>query len=136
MRELRLNVTIAAPTSRMVAIDLLSIGVKAGSRTAVITNRYGRKMHGQVRRNATHRPGPHRITGRYYNSIRYQFSAAPTGATATVVTDDPRSWRLEEGFSGTDSRGRSYHQPAYPHFRPAFEQIAPQYMVALATVLQ
>jgi len=27
--------------------------------------------------------------------------------------------RIEYGYSGTDSRGRTYHQPAQPYLRPA-----------------
>jgi hypothetical protein len=31
------------------------------------------------------------------------------------------SRRLELGFEGADSRGRSFHQPPYPYLKPAFD---------------
>ena len=30
--------------------------------------------------------------------------------------------RFEYGFRGTDSLGRRYNQPAYPHFQPAADK--------------
>lgn len=40
-------------------------------------------------------------------------------AEVSVIYDKPYSARIEYGFFGTDSLGRTYHQPAQPYLRPA-----------------
>jgi len=39
-----------------------------------------------------------------------------------VGTSVPYARRIEFGFMGKDSRGRSYHQAARPYLRPAFDE--------------
>jgi len=34
--------------------------------------------------------------------------------------------RVELGFTGSDSRGRNYDQPAYPYMKPGFEKARPE----------
>jgi hypothetical protein len=53
---------------------------------------------------------------------------------ASVGTVRPQGRRLEFGFTGTDSLGRSYDQPAYPHFGPAHDQTAPEFVEAIAGI--
>ena len=48
-----------------------------------------------------------------------------TAPSATVFTNDARGPRLEHGFFGTDSAGRHYKAPAFPHFGPAADEIEP-----------
>lgn len=42
--------------------------------------------------------------------------------SAIVGTDLPYARRLEYGFSDRDKRGRMYHQPARPYFRPPLDE--------------
>ncbi|MYW43052.1 HK97 gp10 family phage protein [Streptomyces sp. SID161] len=73
----------------------------------------------RIRGNASGRPGPNVITGAYRNSWRPEMRALPYGALCTIGTDLPYGRRLEFGFSGTDSLGRTYNQPPFPHVQPA-----------------
>lgn len=43
-------------------------------------------------------------------------------AGVDVGTDVPYARRIELGFMGTDSLGRTYHQPARPYLRPGLDQ--------------
>jgi HK97 gp10 family phage protein len=49
-----------------------------------------------------------------------------TGAEVAVGTNVEYGPRLEFGFVGTDALGRTYHQPARPHARPAIEAAQPE----------
>src|SRR5438105_3564682 len=61
-------------------------------------------------------------TGDYRRSIH----AERTGpAEVKIGTDKPQGKRLEYGFNDVDKRGRRYHQPARPHFRPAIDTKGP-----------
>lgn len=73
----------------------------------------------RIRGNASGRPGPNVITGAYRNSWRPEMRGLPHGALCTIGTDLPYGRRLEFGFTGTDSLGRSYNQPPFPHVQPA-----------------
>jgi hypothetical protein len=64
-------------------------------------------------------PGPHVVSGRYISLFRLQDRA--------VVNASPQTHRLEYGFAGTDSLGRVYHQPPFPHFRPALQEMRERY---------
>lgn len=79
-----------------------------------------------VRRYASGRPGPRRITSTYVDSIQVtRHRSLFDGTSISVETDEPRARRLEQGFIGQDSEGRIYHQPPYPHWGPAIEEITP-----------
>lgn len=73
----------------------------------------------QIRQNASGRPGPNVITGRYRSSWRSETRGIPYGAECTIGTDAPQGRRLEFGFVGPDSLGRVYNQPPFPHVQPA-----------------
>lgn len=69
---------------------------------------------------ASRRPGPNVVTGAYVASWKMKVvSLHPT--QVVVYTDHPAARRLELGFNGTDSLGRKYHQPPFPHVRPALD---------------
>ncbi|MEU9703109.1 hypothetical protein [Streptomyces sp. NPDC047981] len=74
--------------------------------------------------NASGRPGPNVITGDYRNSWQAVTTRIPYGAFCTIGTNRPQGRRLEFGFTGTDSLGRSYNQPPFPHVGPAIDFIA------------
>lgn len=78
----------------------------------------------RIRQNASGRPGPNVITGRYRSSWRAETRPIPYGAQCTIGTDAPQGRRLEFGFVGPDSLGRIYNQPPYPHVQPALPHIA------------
>ena len=80
-----------------------------------------------VRTHASGRPGPQVVTGAYRNSIRIlEQEAGGDGSTFIVGTDAPQAARLEFGFVGVDALGRHYHQPPFPHWRPALREIEDQ----------
>jgi hypothetical protein len=73
----------------------------------------------RIRQNASGRPGPNVITGRYRASWRSETRGIPYGAECTIGTDAPQGRRLEFGFwDMTDSIGRHFFQPPFPHVQP------------------
>lgn len=77
----------------------------------------------RIRGNASGRPGPNVVSGAYRNSWRPETKRLPYGAVCTIGTDLPYGRRLEFGFTGTDSLGRYYDQPPFPHVQPALPYI-------------
>ncbi|MFG2276670.1 hypothetical protein ACGFNY_43800 [Streptomyces chartreusis] len=73
----------------------------------------------RIKANASGRPGPNVITGRYRASWRAETRGIPYGAQCTLGTGEPQGRRLEFGFVGPDSLGRVYNQPPFPHVQPA-----------------
>lgn len=92
--------------------------------------RGGNVLLARVKSNASGRPGPRRVTGDYTRTINLR---AQRGDDTEVVvgTNAAQALRLEFGFHGTDSLGRRYNQPPYPHWRPAYEATAPQIVAAV-----
>jgi len=86
-------------------------------------------LWGQVIQNASGRPGPNIVTGRYISGIQKRlgrdggFLGFGGTAVGEVWTDAPQAMRLEFGFVGTDSLGRHYTQPPFPHWRPAEDKM-------------
>lgn len=75
---------------------------------------------GMIRANATGRPGPNVITGKYRSSWETVTRHIAVGAQVTIGTNAPQGRRLEFGFwDMTDSIGRHFFQPPYPHVGPA-----------------
>lgn len=61
-------------------------------------------------------------TGNYKRSWHLgEAEATSTSAYNTTGTDVVYGPRLEFGYEDTDALGRSYHQSAQPHVRPAFD---------------
>ncbi|KPI31339.1 hypothetical protein OV320_2555 [Actinobacteria bacterium OV320] len=81
--------------------------------------------------NASGRPGPNVITGAYRSSWRAETRRLPYGAMCTLGTDAPQGRRLEWGFTGTDSLGRYYDQPPFPHVEPAIDFIGTTLMASM-----
>lgn len=71
-----------------------------------------------VRDRASGRPGPRIVTGAYVSA----FSLQKSRGSFTISNASPQTYRLEYGFVGTDSLGRNYNQPAFPHIRPAQQE--------------
>lgn len=88
----------------------------------------------RIRGNASGRPGPNVISGDYRSSWLPRPKHArrlPYGAMCTLATDAPQGRRLEWGFTGTDSLGRSYNQPPFPHVEPAIDFIGTTLMASM-----
>ena len=66
--------------------------------------------------------GPSAPTGNYRNSIQLTPTREGENPVAYIHTNSAQARRLEYGFRGTDSLGRRYNQPAYPHFQPAADK--------------
>lgn len=83
-------------------------------------------------------PGPRNITGDYVGSWRVEpvHDADPGTVSRSVGTDRAQANRLEYGFVGTDSLGRHYDQPPYPHHGPAVDVIAPVFELAMEKVAE
>jgi hypothetical protein len=86
-----------------------------------------------VQQNASGRPGPNAPTGDYRGSWSppMPVEAGPASFALSVGTDRPQAARLEYGFVGTDSLGRTFDQPPYPHMGPAVDVIEPVFHAAM-----
>lgn len=89
----------------------------------VITKKAAGDLLRDIRRNIGERPGPHNVTGNYRSSWYMTFE----GGEAYVNTRHPAYMRLEHGYTGIDSLGRHYNQPAYPHVAPAVRRAGKAY---------
>lgn len=96
-----------------------------------LTIHHGALLETAIKRNASGRPGPRVITGDYRRSIHRDVRLTPGGAEVDVGTNAPQGARLEYGFHGTDSLGRSFDQPPRPHFRPAADSIEAAFVAAV-----
>ncbi|WP_169165099.1 hypothetical protein [Cellulomonas taurus] len=102
--------------------------------TARMIARTGARVRTQVRAGASGRPGPRAPTGNYRRSISHTNGHDGAIPVSVISTNAPQAARLEYGFSGIDALGRSYNQPAYPHWRPAAEK-AQEFLMAEADKL-
>lgn len=84
-------------------------------------------------------------TGKHYKTRRYKGSTGTdiggnehsrTRAKVLVGTNVEYARRIEYGFSGTDSLGRHYNQPAHPYLRPAFDEKAAAVVKAVGVALR
>lgn len=80
---------------------------------------WAQMLETRIKANASGRPGPNAPTGDYRRSWNTQVSMNGSAVVADVGTNKPQGRRLEFGFHGTDSLGRHYNQPPFPHVEPA-----------------
>ena len=119
-------------TPQRVAADITNLGFEAAAKAHAITVRWTAALQRQVQLNASGRPGPNAPTGNYRRSINRRTVKLARSSYGEVGTNMPQGRRLEFGFTGEDSLGRSYSQPPYPHFGPALDFVADGYEHALA----
>jgi hypothetical protein len=123
----------------LVAADLQALGVRAGVKAFGVTRHYGMVLLSNVRRRAslprTGPPGPRLLTGNYVRSWSVQTTLEPTGPVATAGTSAVQGRRLELGYRETDSLGRRYNQRPYPHAGPALDEVAPEFVAAIAALV-
>lgn len=67
-------------------------------------------------------PGPNVATGNYRRSIQVTHTREGTQHTSIIHTNAPQARRLEYGFRGQDSLGRTFNQPPYPHWQPVVQE--------------
>ncbi|MGX1909350.1 HK97 gp10 family phage protein [Streptomyces phaeochromogenes] len=104
----------------------LNRGGKEAVSAAETAMRHGAKaLVVQVQRNASGRPGPRVITGKYRASWQSDVHRAGPVIVGEVGTNAPQGRRLEFGFVGVDSLGRRYNQPPFPHLGPAVNAFGP-----------
>lgn len=81
----------------------------------------------KVKGRASGRPGPRTVTGDYRRSWSTKQVGVLGGTAYLVGTNKAQARRLEYGFNGTDSIGRHYNQPPYPHLRPVMAVVEKEY---------
>ena len=118
------------------AAVLDSNAVTAGPKAAAAVRHWGGVLQTKVKANAQGRPGPNMQTGDYNRSIELLVGNAADGVSpmATVGTNEPQGRRLELGFEGEDSLGRIYHQPPFPHFGPAVDEVDAPFTASIAAI--
>jgi hypothetical protein len=112
--------------------ELAAAGVASHEAVRLVVHQQGLAFQTKVRARASGRPGPRAQTGDYRRSINEQTRSTSAGVTSEVGTNSPQGLRLENGFWGlVDSLGRLFHQPAYPHFGPAADEMERQFPAAV-----
>lgn len=111
-------------TPEELAERLEKAAVRAPAAVSATVRHEGALLRSLIQANASGRPGPNIITGRYHASWRVVAQRIAGGAQVTVGTEAPQGPRLEFGFVGTDSLGRTYDQPPFPHVGPAVDEIS------------
>lgn len=118
----------------VVAAGLTLVGARVGARAFAVTRHHGMLLQSAWKRKASlprsmerwyDREGLRLITGDYVRRINLRMVAGDGTIGAEVGTNHPGGRRLEFGFVGTDSIGRTYHQPPYPTARPALAEVGP-----------
>jgi hypothetical protein len=87
----------------------------------------GNLLRALIQANASGRPGPNIVTGAYHASWQVEAKRLPGGGQVTVGTMKPQGRRLEFGFVGTDSLGRTFNQPPFPHVGPAVTEFSKKF---------
>jgi hypothetical protein len=88
-----------------------------------------------TQQNASGRPGPNAPTGDYRGSWGVEdIDAGPAAVAKSSGTDRAQANRLEYGFVGADSLGRTYNQPPYAHHGPAVDVIEPLFYAAMQQI--
>lgn len=109
---------------------------RVGPKIQHTVRRQADRLRNAIRQNASGRPGPNVITGAYRASWRVEDFPVPNGGGAEIGTDKPQGRRLEFGFYDmTDSIGRHYFQPPFPHVEPAVNTLSPQIQAAFRETL-
>lgn len=121
------DMTIRLTGDVKIAADLRAGAKNVDTKTRNLVRHYGALLRTRVMAKASGRPGPRTITGDYRRSWQNQFSGGGGSYRSETGTNAPQAKRLEFGFHGMDSIGRSYSQPPYAHARPAFDEIVPQF---------
>lgn len=115
-----------------VAAQLRNVPAAISTSVTAAVAAQGALLQTKVKARASGRPGPRVQTGDYRRSINRQMRRGTVSVTVEVGTNSPQGRRLEFGFWGKrDSLGRLFHQPPYPHFGPAADEMEDAFPVAI-----
>lgn len=104
---------------------------RVGPETNRTVQQQARLLRALTMERASGRPGPNVITGQYRGSWKAEPFGVPDGGGAVVGTREPQGRRLEFGFYDmTDSIGRHYFQPPFPHVGPSVNELEDGYVDA------
>lgn len=128
---------IAGADAYRVAAEFSVAPAAVAASCRAITKHYGALVQTRVQANASGRPGPRAPTGQYRGSINTSYQGSNAfEAVATIGTNAVQGRRLELGFVGTDSIGRRFSQAPLPHFGPAIDKYAQEYVDAIEKAVQ
>lgn len=131
--------TLNTSDALRVAANVNGVGTTAAIRIGLVTRHFGMLLQTKVKAYAskprTGPPGPRIQTGDYVRSISLNMERQADTVSAVVGTNKPQGRRLEFGFVGTDSIGRHYNQPPYPHWRPALLEVQAPFLAAVAAAV-
>lgn len=117
-----INEAIAAIEKQINQAQQASVEIVAET-AALVENTAKKNFEGSHAKGAPHVGGdkPNVVSGSLRRSIRHSpiVRDGATGAMTRVGPTMVYGRRVELGFVGTDSAGRSYNQPPYPYFTPA-----------------
>lgn len=111
--------------------EFTATGAWATQRSWGLAYQFGKMLIEVAQQHASGRPGPNIVSGEYVGSFYFDVVSYDGSAGFYAGSDAPQAMRLEYGFVGTDSRGRIYNQPPYPHWGPAIDEVAPLYEAEL-----
>lgn len=120
------------PSAFVVAAQLRAEGVNVARAMTGALRKTSQLGLAKVKANASGRPGPRRVTGNYKRSMSVEHIGP---FEDSIGTDAPQARRLEFGFVGEDSLGRTYNQPAFPHWEPMRQWVEPVLEAAVLAVL-
>lgn len=110
------------------ALDDLVARVDAASAAGIV--KVAHLIEAQAKANASGRPGPNVITGTLRRSIVLDPESPVRSGDGWTISVGPSvlyGRRVELGFRGTDSIGRTFTGAGkYPYFTPAVESIIPR----------
>lgn len=130
-----MNITLRAAGATEISHEFATASVKIPAVVYGVLQHWGQLLTTRVQAKASGRPGPNAPTGDYRRSISLEMSQFGTFMYASVGTNKPQGRRLEFGFEGRDSLGRIYHQPPYPHFGPATDEIEGPFEQAMSATV-
>ena len=121
--------------ARELAAHLAEGAVTVQTLMPVVVEKCAADLAALVQQHASGRPGPNAPTGDYRGSWMPELVLEAEGAWSwSVGTDRIQANRLEYGFVGTDSIGRTFDQQPYPHMGPAVDVMEPVFHAAMDAV--
>lgn len=112
--------------------NLKDLSDKVVARLHPITRHYGALVQADVRARARQLFD----VSDYDRTIELHMRGKKENPGAVITSTAEQSHRLEYGFTGVDSLGRSDHQPPRPHFRPALAKYASKYRESIEALFQ
>lgn len=123
--------------AQSLAAELASAAARTEVLVPVVVEKAAADLVALTQQNASGRPGPNAPTGDYRGSWRVEevHDADPGTTSRSAGTDRAQANRLEYGFVGADSLGRTYDQAPLPHHGPAVDVIEPLFEAAMEKVV-